>query len=347
MEAGLAAQSQVSGLLEGEEVLGRQLLAFLEPLEDEFRLLLRVDLFRDFLSDAAALHPDSVDDLVVIVDLADVLDVLAVLLVREHLRLDELLLRPVGFPAQAVALLVERGHLVVLRLGLLRELGNALVGVLGEVSRGLQFVLHLPDILVLLERLLEFLDLRLQALDLVDQRAFLVDRQDGRHLPKLEALQFLLELPERDRAARELPPLQFAELVLELVHPAVVPVAFLFRGFDLAVPFVPLDPVLGRLVDEGADLGIQGVALLDPFPRLVIQLVAAPAVAFRLLVLSLPLQLKIIQHRNPLETGWWEVAKNTSAYKTSRGCSRNPEGTQAITASQTQIASHFMVTGVP
>src|SRR5947199_4917749 len=97
------AQSEVTGLLEGEQVLGRQLLAFLEPLEDEFRLLLRVDLFRDFLRDAAALHPDSVDDLVVIVDLADVLDVLAVLLVREHLRLDELLLRTVGFPAKAVA----------------------------------------------------------------------------------------------------------------------------------------------------------------------------------------------------------------------------------------------------
>src|SRR5256886_3048031 len=51
MEAGLAAQSEVSGLLQREEVLGRQLLAFLEPLEDEFRLLLRVDLFRDFLSE--------------------------------------------------------------------------------------------------------------------------------------------------------------------------------------------------------------------------------------------------------------------------------------------------------
>src|SRR3989442_13276884 len=122
--------SEVSRLLEHEQVLGRELLAFLEPLEDEFRLSLRVDLFRDFLGDAAALHPDSVDDLVVIVDLADMLDVLAVFLVGEHLRLDELLLRPVGIPAQVVALLVERGHLVVLRLGLLRELGDPLVSVL-------------------------------------------------------------------------------------------------------------------------------------------------------------------------------------------------------------------------
>src|SRR3989442_7492602 len=225
MEAGLAADSEVSGLLERQEVLGRELLAFLESLEDEFRLSLRVDLFRDFLGDAAALHPDAVDDLVVIVDLADVLDVLAVFLVREHLRLDELLLRPIGLPAQVVALLVERGHLVVLCLGLLRELGDALVGVFREVSRGLQLVLHLPYVLVLLERLLEVLDLPLEVCNLVDQRAFLVDRQDGRHLSELEALQFLLELPERHGASGELPPLQVAELVLELVDPAVVTVA--------------------------------------------------------------------------------------------------------------------------
>src|SRR2546426_210890 len=287
MEAALAEDSEVSGLLEREEVLGRELLAFLEPLEDEFRLSLRVDLFRDFLGDAAALHPDAVDDLVVIVDLADVLDVLAVFLVREHLRLDELLLRPIGLPAQVVALLVERGHLVVFCLGLLREFGDALVGVFREVSRGLQLVLHLPDVLVLLERLLEFLDLRLEVLNLVDQRAFLVDRQDGRHLSELEALQFLLELPERHGASGELPPLQVAELVLELVDPAVVTVAFLFRGLDLGVQFVPLDAVLGRLVDERADLRVQGVALLDPFPRPVVQLVAvlldagAPAFAER------------------------------------------------------------------
>ena len=106
MEAELGVDSKVSGLLEREEVLGRELLALLEPLEDEFRLFLRVDLFRDFLGDAAALHPDAVNDLVVIVDLADVLDVLAVLLVREHFRLDELLLRPIGLPAEVVALLV-------------------------------------------------------------------------------------------------------------------------------------------------------------------------------------------------------------------------------------------------
>src|SRR5256886_15296811 len=129
--------SKVSGLLEHEEVLGRELLAFLEPLEDEFRLFLRVDLFRDFFGDAAALHPDAVNDLVVIVDLADVLDVLAVFPVREHLRLDELLLRPVGLPAQVVALLVAPGHLVVLRLALFPELGDALVSVFREVSRGL------------------------------------------------------------------------------------------------------------------------------------------------------------------------------------------------------------------
>jgi hypothetical protein len=62
--------------------------------------------------------------------------------------------------------------------------------------------------------------------------------------------------------------------------------------------------VLGRLVHEGADLGIQGIALLNPFARLVVQFVAASAVPFRFLVLSLPLQLQLIQQGNPLRLGW-------------------------------------------
>src|SRR5437667_5541332 len=82
------ARSKVPGLLQREEVLRRQLLPLLESFEDEFRLFLRVDFFGDFLGHTAALHPDPMDDLVVVVDLADVLDVLAMLLVREHLRLD-------------------------------------------------------------------------------------------------------------------------------------------------------------------------------------------------------------------------------------------------------------------
>src|SRR2546428_633918 len=276
-----ATGSEVSGLLQGQEVLGRQLLAFLEPFEDEFRLSLRVDLFGDLLGDAAALHPDAVDDLVVVVDLADVLDVLPVLLVREHLRLDELLLRPVRLAAQVVPPLVQRGHLIVLRLGFLRQLGDAFVGVLREVPGGLQLVLHLPDVLVLLERLLELPDLRLEPLDLVDQRALLLHGQDGRHLSELEALELLLEFSERHGAPRQLPPFQLRELILELVHPAVVAVAFFLRGLDLRVQLVPLDPVLGRFVDERTHLGVQRVALLDPFARLVVQLVAAPALAER------------------------------------------------------------------
>src|SRR5256712_2195347 len=86
-----ATGSEVSGLLQGQEVLGRQLLAFLEPFEGEFRLSLLVDLFGDLLGDAAVLLPDAVDDLVVVVYLADVFDVLPVVLVRCHLRLDALL----------------------------------------------------------------------------------------------------------------------------------------------------------------------------------------------------------------------------------------------------------------
>src|SRR5438309_8370336 len=85
-------RSQVAGLLEGHEVVRRELLTLLEPLEDLLGFPLRVDLFRGRLRNAAALHPDPVDDLVVVVDLADVLDVLPVLFVREHFRLVELLL---------------------------------------------------------------------------------------------------------------------------------------------------------------------------------------------------------------------------------------------------------------
>src|SRR3989442_15164080 len=66
-----APGSEVSGLLQGQEVLGRQLLAFFDPFEDEFRLSLRVDLFGDLLGDAAPLHPDAVDALVAAVDLPD------------------------------------------------------------------------------------------------------------------------------------------------------------------------------------------------------------------------------------------------------------------------------------
>src|SRR5205809_6876393 len=97
---------EIAGLLEGHEVFGRQLFPFFEALEDLLRLSLRVDLFRGGLGDPAALHPYPVDDLVVVVDLPDVLDVLPVLLVREHLRLDELLLGPVRLFPQGVALLV-------------------------------------------------------------------------------------------------------------------------------------------------------------------------------------------------------------------------------------------------
>src|SRR2546428_5267005 len=309
-----ATGSEVSGLLQGQEVFGRQLLAFLEPFEDEFRLFLRVDLFGDFLGNAAAFHPDAVDDLVVVVDLADVLDVLSVLLVREHLGLDEFLLRPVRLATQVVPLFVQRSHLIVLRLGLLRKLGDAFVGVLRKVPRGLQLVPHLPDVLVLLERLLELSDLRLEPLDLVDQSALLVHGQDRRHLSELEALQLLLELAERHGAPRQLAPFQLRELILELVHPPVVPVAFFFRGLDLRVQLVPLDPVLRRLVDERADLRVQRVALLDPFARLVVQLVATPAVAVRLFVLSLPPYLYLIQHPNPLQTRSWGSAEKTPGY---------------------------------
>src|SRR5438046_4237256 len=102
----ILATLEIAGLLEGHEVFRRQLFALLEALEDLLRLSLRVDLFRGGLGNPAALHPDPVDDLVVVVDLPDVLDVLAVLFVRAHLRLDELLLGPVRLLPQGVALLV-------------------------------------------------------------------------------------------------------------------------------------------------------------------------------------------------------------------------------------------------
>src|SRR2546422_8285981 len=98
-------RSQVAGLLEGHQVVRRELLTLLEPLEDLLGFPLRVDLFRGRLGDAAALHPDPVDDLVVVVDLADMLDVLPVLFVREHLRLDELFLGAVRLSPKGVALL--------------------------------------------------------------------------------------------------------------------------------------------------------------------------------------------------------------------------------------------------
>jgi hypothetical protein len=50
-------------------------------------------------------------------------------------------------------------------------------------------------------------------------------------------------------------------------------------------------------------LAIQRIPLLDPFTRLVVQFVAASAVPFRFLVLSLPLQLQLIQQGNPLHLG--------------------------------------------
>src|SRR6266508_3039098 len=92
------AMLEVARLLERHEVFGRQLLASLETLEDHLRFPLRVDLDGRLGGHAAALHPDPVDELVVVVHLADVLDVLAVHLVREHLRLDEILLRVIRLP---------------------------------------------------------------------------------------------------------------------------------------------------------------------------------------------------------------------------------------------------------
>src|SRR2546426_10291626 len=64
-----ATGSVVSGLMQGQEALGRQLLAFLEPFEDEFRRSLRVDPFGDLRADAAVLHPAAVVSLVVLMDL--------------------------------------------------------------------------------------------------------------------------------------------------------------------------------------------------------------------------------------------------------------------------------------
>src|SRR5436189_5982153 len=88
-------RSQVAGLLEGHKVVRRELLTLLEPLEDLLGFPLRVDLFRGRLRTAAALHPDPVDDLVVVVELADVLDVLRLLFARVRCRVDELLLGPI------------------------------------------------------------------------------------------------------------------------------------------------------------------------------------------------------------------------------------------------------------
>src|SRR6266487_5660670 len=136
------ATLQVAGFLEGHEVLGRQLFAFLEPLEDHLRLPPRVHLDRRLRGHPAALHPDPVDDLVVVVDLADALDVLAVLLVGEHLRLDELLLRMIRLPSELVALLVQRRHAVVLLLRLLREFRDALVRVLRPLPPGTELIPH-------------------------------------------------------------------------------------------------------------------------------------------------------------------------------------------------------------
>src|SRR5437763_536623 len=101
------------------------------------------------------------------------------------------------------------------------------------------------------------------------------------------------------------------------------------REPDLRVQFVPLDPMLGRVVDEGADLRVERIALLDPLPRLVVQFVAAPAVPFRFLVFSLPLQLQLIQQGNPHASGWSGFARRRLPYKTSRPRPDSPEGTAA------------------
>src|SRR5213079_818861 len=87
--------------------------------------------------------------------------------------------------------------------------------------------------------------------------------------------------------------------------------------------------MLGRVVDEGADLRVERIALLDPLPRLVVQFVAAPAVPFRFLVFSLPLQLQLIQQGNPHASGWSGFARRRLPYKTSRPRSDSPEGTGA------------------
>src|SRR5438094_70876 len=92
---------------------------------------------------------------------------------------------------------------------------------------------------------------------------------------------------------------------------------------------VPLDPMLRRLVDEGADLRVERIALLDPLPRLVVQFVAAPAVPFRFLVFSLPLQLQLIQQGNPHASGWSGFARRRLPYKTCRPRSDSPDGTAA------------------
>src|SRR6266480_5051574 len=181
-------RSQVAGLLEGHEVVRRELLTLLEPLEDLLGFPLRVDFLRSRLGDAPALHPDPMDDLVVVVDLADMLDVLPVLFVREHLRLDELFLGAVRLPPEGVALLVQGRHLIMFRLSLLRELRDPPMGVLRLVPGCLQLVPYLLDILVLLEGPLELLHLGLKPLDLLYQVALLVRGQDGRHLLELEPL---------------------------------------------------------------------------------------------------------------------------------------------------------------
>src|SRR5438046_7530102 len=149
------------------------------------------------------------------------------------------------------------------------------------------------------------------------------------HRREFKPLQCLLELAERDRPAGQLPAFQVIELVLELIHAPVELVPLFLRDPDLRVQLVPLDPMLRRLVDEGADLRVERIALLDPLPRLVVQFVAAPAVPFRFLVFSLPLQLQLIQQGNPPASGWSGFARRRLPYKTCRPRSDSPDGTAA------------------
>src|SRR5438046_5036940 len=149
------------------------------------------------------------------------------------------------------------------------------------------------------------------------------------HRREFKPLQCLLELAQRDRPARQLPTLQVIELILELIHAPVELVPLFLREPDLRVQFVPLEPMLGRVVDEGADLRVERIALLDPLPRLVVQFVAAPAVPFRFLVFSLPLQLQLLQQGTPHASGWSGFARRRLPYKTSRPRSESPDGTGA------------------
>src|ERR1041385_7775340 len=276
---------QQAGLLQRQQVLGAQLLAGLELLEDRLGGGLAARLLR--LAGAAGLGVGAL--VLEEVDVVDDLDVGLVDLVGLHLGDDELLLQLVRLLAQLVGRLVELDHGVVLGLRLLGHLADLGVRLLGlllelvgrlqgglELGVGAQLRLLLPD---------ELADL----LEALHERLLLGDREDRGHVLVLQHAGLLLQLGNGLAGAavgHALAPHSVGGL-LRLVGGAVGLVAQLLGALDALVELVAALLVLVGLVDEGAHLGVEGVALLGVLARLVVEAVAllAQEVGLRLQLL--------------------------------------------------------------